>query len=375
MRAYLFALVASGCGFSSGAIGASPDAGADDPPPGDLPPGDARICGGVFDQVCVEPPSSPLMLTTRTIDTSRMTAPSPCVAYSAIPAVDACVIAGSSITIPGNHTVTVIGDRPLILFATGSITISGVLDGSSHRQGTTGPGADTGPCSTHIMIPSAGSVGDGGGGFGGSFGAPGNNGGNGGLAGQGGVAAPAFNTTTLRGGCLGGEGAGGKAGAAGHGGGAVLLIAAQTLTIDGTVNASGSGGSGGSASSGGGGGGSGGMIVLDAASVNTPGKCFANGGGGGEGGNAFVDGNAGDEASAPNATGTGGSGTFLGGNGGAGGSGTTSSGAPGFNGELVPLTNVGGGGGGGAGAGIIKIFAPEQDNTADPSKVAPPPSP
>jgi len=141
MRAWLLALVASGCGFSSSAFDDSPDAAVDSPDAAvDQPPlGDvAPICGGTFHRVCVAPPS-PLTLLTRTIDTSQRTAP--CVAYTTTPAIDACVIAGESITIPGNHTITVIGTRPLILFATGSITLSGLLDASSHREAT-GPGAD-----------------------------------------------------------------------------------------------------------------------------------------------------------------------------------------------------------------------------------------
>jgi hypothetical protein len=340
---------------------------------------DPRVCLGTFASLCVEPPQSAITLTTQTIDTATSLL---CAAASPD---NTCMIVGSSITIPGNQTVTVTGSRPLILLSTGSITISGVLDASSRQAGAgsgrIGAGADVGPCPTNVTSPTVGGAGDAGGGWGGSFGSAGNNGGDGGLSGAGGVAAPAFSPAALRGGCSGGNGAGTGGGAGGHGGGAVLLVANQTLTIDGTVNASGAAGAGGSSTDGGGGGGgSGGMIVLDAATVNTAGKCFANGGGGGEGASVSVDGKSGGHSIAPGTTAAGGKGgADFGGDGGNGGFGATPGGSPGKNGGISVVSgsiqDLGGGGGGGGGGGVIKIFAPQQLNTADPSKVAPPPTP
>jgi hypothetical protein len=114
--------------------------------------------------------------------------------------------------------------------------------------------------------------------------------------------------------------------------------------------------------------------------VNVAGQCFANGGGGGEGASISVDGEPGGHSAAPGTTAAGGKGgADFGGDGGNGGSGATPGGAPGKSGGFRVVSGtieeLGGGGGGGGGAGVIKIFAPQQVNTADPTKVAPPPSP
>jgi len=365
-----------GCGFSSTLLEAAADAAiVAESPPIDAAIVGGAVCVGTFINVCIAGALAPITLT-KAIDTSTSAL---CAAAALTPAIDACVVAGTSVSIPGGLAVRVTGNRPLILLATGSLTISGVLDAASHLGNATGPGADLGPCLTTVTNPTVGASGDGGGGFGGSFGAAGNNGGNGGLAGVGGRAAPASATAALRGGCPGARGAGTGGGAGGRGGGAVLLIANQSLTIDGTVNASGAAGDGGQVSGGGGGGGSGGMIVLDAATVNVPGQSFANGGGGGEGANLIDEGGAGSEPVAPNTIANGGAlGTAFGGDGGAGGFGSTPSGAPGNTGGIVAvginITQLGGGGGGGGGAGVTKLFANETHNTDDATKVAPRPT-
>jgi len=348
-----------------------------DPPILDGAPLDGKVqpvCKGVYVNICVDPPQSAVTLTTQTINTTNSAL---CAAYVSTPSIlDACVIAGQSITIPSNNTVKVVGNRRLILFSTGLITIAGTLDAASHRSPTTnGPAADSGPCPTNVTNPTAGGQGDGGGGWGGSFGGAGNNGGRGAESGIGGIAAAAITATTLRGGCPGSKGAGGGAGNGGHGGGAVALIAAQTLMIPGIVNASGSGGSGAlNDSGGGGGGGSGGMIVLDAATVDVSGQCFANGGGAGEGANVAANGNPGNESSVPSTPGRGGAnGSQFGGDGGDGSFGTALGGKPGNSGSKGGGA-LGGGGGGGGGAGIIKVFSTSQSGTNDPTKVSPPPS-
>ena len=100
-----------------------------------------------------------------------------------------------------------------------------------------------------------------------------------------------------------------RPGAFGPGGGAVYLIA-NTLVVNGTINASGGGGAGaltgmdGMDGGGGGGGGAGGFIGLDAptVTVNAAGQIFANGGGGGEGGTPLKGSDNGDDPSAPGAS-------------------------------------------------------------------------
>jgi hypothetical protein len=329
-----------------------------------------ELCAGSFVRVCVALPVSPVTLTTQTINTATSAL---CAPYRAMPAVDACVIAGSSIAIPAGNKVSVTGAKRLILLAGTALTISGTLDAASHHGGPNGPAVDTGPCPTGFTNPTTGV--QGGGGWGGSFGRPGGNGGTTSGGGAAGIAAAAPAITALGGGCSGANGANNAAGiaggAGGRGGGAVALLANRSLTIDGMVNASGAGGNSGKiGAGGGGGGGTGGMIVLDSPIVRIPGTCFANGGGGGEGGEAARDGNGGGESAAPNLAAAGGKGgSALGGDGGNGGFGSAAA-ATGGNGGA----GDGGGGGGGGGAGIIKILSADQQNTGDPGKVSPPPS-
>jgi hypothetical protein len=381
MRASILALCVMsgswGCGFSAaasqpGSDAASPDAAL---PDAGLPidaavAADAPValCAGTLARVCVDPPpSSSKNLTMTTIDTAMA---SMCTPYTSPTGTTACVIAGLSITV--SSSIRVIGDRPLILLAADAITIDGKLDVASHRAAG-GAGASLGPCATDSVNPTTTVGGGGGGGWGGSFGGPGGPGGIGVGNGKGGVPPGTTVPATLRGGCPGGGGAG-DGGTAGLGGGAVALIAINTVSIAGTVNASGSPGGGGSASGGGGGGGAGGMIVLEAATVKVTGQCFANGGGGGEGANAAADGDPGEASPAPDRPGAGGQGgTMFGGDGGDSAFGKTLGGVVGGVGESIGAA-IGGGGGGGGSAGVIKVIAATQVGTAEIAKVAPPPS-
>jgi hypothetical protein len=143
-------------------------------------------------------------------------------------------------------------------------------------------------------------------------------------------------------------GADGAASAA-FGGGAIALFA-NTVAIDGTINASGMGGPGApTASKGGYGGASGGMIVISAPTVTlaTQGQLFANGGAGGGGSSNSVPGANGGEAMTFNNSIAGG----QGGNNGDGGNAypTVDNGQDGAG-------NAGAGGGGAGGAGAIVIF-------------------
>src|SRR5689334_8139265 len=116
MRAWSLALALGGCGFSSSALPidaqidtARPiDAGIDVPI--DMPA--TQLCLGTFQNICVPPPQSSLTLMTQTINTGASTL---CTSYVPMPAVDACVIAGRSITIPIGNVVTVNGAKGLIL--------------------------------------------------------------------------------------------------------------------------------------------------------------------------------------------------------------------------------------------------------------------
>ena len=268
-----------------------------------------------------------------------------------------CVIAGVDLVVP---TVRVIGSKPLVLIATGTITVSGTIDIASHTMlASRGAGSAPDAACNYGTGPTGGQNPETRAGGGGSFGG---SGGYGGLrnnqtrtddSGKPGapilIAAP----TTLRGGCRGQDGNTAPIAIGGLGGGAILLAAGTSIdiTASAAINASGAGGNGGSNLRGGAGGGSGGMIVLDAPTVNVLGRVFADGGGGGEGGGT---GNAGADGADPN-------GTIVprGGNGNAG------EGSDGGDGSyLTVLTGEDGGnegadsgGGGGGGAGVIWIHA------------------
>ncbi len=271
-----------------------------------------------------------------------------------------CVIAGESVTVPS--VVHVTGSKPLVIVATQTIAINGMLDASSRRVGgQLGAGANPAACAS-IAPP-----GTSGGGAGGSFGGAGGNGGEGATANAGGTAGGALQTpTTLRGGCRGQDGNGASKGTGGNGGGALYLIANTSISINGSVTASGAGATAGlMTSSGGGGGGSGGFIGLDAPAVTCNGSIVANGGGGGEGSGSTTAGNPGQDVTTAAAAQGGSAGTFNGGDGGDGGAATTPGGENGKNGGTS-------GGGGGGGAGIVRLYRASAIGGSGP--VSPPPS-
>ena len=296
--------------------------------------GDGNDCfGNGLVKLCPGAPITGAVTLTGAINTD--TSPL-CIAFAQT---NACVIAGATVNLPIGTTVTATGSRPLVILATQSLAIEGTLDVASHRQGQLGAGANDAACIAGQAATNKY------GGPGGSFGGRGGAGGGGPLA-----AAATTSITTLRGGCAGLQGAGGTQGAGGSGGGAVYLIAASSLAITGTINASGAGGGGAIDTAGGGGGGSGGMIGLDAPSITIASSAliFANGGGGGEGAGNSNSGLAGADpttALTPAAGGAGGAGAGDGGNGAAG---VITSGGNGT------VSDEGGGGGGGA--GVIKVF-------------------
>lgn len=329
-----------------------------DAPPGprDAPPDaaidaaiDAQLCFGIgLVMVCPTAPiTSPLTTVTETIDT---TTSSRCIAYTGTAPGSLCVIAGTSVSIPVGTTLRAVGTKPLVILATNSLSVAGTIDVASRRGQPSGAGAQPAACSAGTAATATQ------GGAGGSFGGRGGNGGDVLAAG------PASATTTavnaFRGGCRGGTGAGAMPGAGGNGGGAVYLIASSTITISGTVNASGSGAANAMVTAGGGGGGTGGMIGIDAPMVTAlaGSSIFANGGGGGEGSTPQKVGAPGADPATPLAGAPGGvNGAKRGGDGGAGSAGVTITGAAGTNGGVCDRGGASGGGGGG-GAGVIRVF-------------------
>lgn len=376
----------AGCGFRATVTGGD-DASTADTPMGDIDAGvpidgGPNCFGSGLVQICLQAlPTAPITLGSQTIDTA--TSPM-CVPFTSIPAgLSACVIAGTLISQP-NGTFRAEGTLPLVVVASGDITIggSGVIDVASHRGGTVGGAAsNASQCLAGVTPTQAG--GTGGGGYGGSFGGAGGNGNSGVAGGNGGIAAPASGTpTVVRGGCPGSQGADGGSGSGGGtpgaGGGAVVLIARGKIQIDGEINASGSAGRGGgdSTQAGAGGGGSGGLIALDASMVTVSGGAhvWANGAGGGDGASSFAGGAPGNDSSGPAAAGTGGTGgTTAGGDGGASSVSGTIGGGNGGPGSISGLS-AGAGGAGGGGAGVILIRAAAASGTNKTANVAPPPS-
>jgi len=318
---------------------------------------------GDNDSTCLGPDATPFSLcfatpsNTVTINAALNTDTSPL--CSATPPIagwtgqpSSCFVVAQTINVSGASVVT--GTRPLVLFASGNITVSASIDAASHRGGTTGPAANTG-CGAYTDAPAASSTG-GGGGAGGTFRTVGGDGGQGnGAGGSGGTAVAVGSTpTTLRGGCAGQKGADGST-ANGHtggaGGGAVYVVAGGTLTVNTgiTINVSGAGADAlTGAYAGGGGGGSGGMLVMIANTYSTSGAQFmANGGGGSRGGDSNDAGADGFDPVTTSAT-AGGAGGTSGTGGGVGGRGfgTTTATEAGANGGAG---NAGGGGGGGGG--------------------------
>ena len=314
-------------------------------------PMDGISCFGTgFGQTCfATPPSAPMTVATGALDTDT----SQLCATNVKDNPPWCVIAATDLTIDLG-TLAVTGTKPLVLLATGTLSVDGTIDVASHRGGQQGA-ASNDPLQCDAGTP----PGNNGGGAGGSFGGAGGHGGNGG-----GTAGAIKPTNAMRGGCPGQDGKTGTFGVKGLGGGVVYLIGGTKIVVGGNINASGAAGSSGvTGNAGAGGGGSGGLIALDSPMVTNGGAIFANGGGGAEGSGSTTKGNDGMESVNGAPAGPSGSTSTIGGDGGAGGaSGAAANGADGTG---------GGGGGGGGGVGAVKLF---QAASITGGVVSPPPS-
>lgn len=379
-------VAASACSFQHGSLtGGGDDGGprdsAIDAPPDAPPDAFDPLCygkGGFY--VCLSTAPTMAISFTNAIDTTACRADTDgglingtVVAVGSATMV--CMFAGTSITI-GSTLAGAFGDKPLLLIASGNISIpvGTTLDARSAAYPTVGnpsngPGANPSACGT----PPDGAAGAGGagGGGGGTFGSKGGNGGDGGAGAGGQAAAVPTSFTTLRGGCPGGKGGMGGAGSArangGAGGGAVAMFARGNIQIDGSLTVSGAGGGGGQASKGGaGGGGSGGMIVLQAAAIaiGTTGQMQANGGGGGAGAGNGQDGDHGQDAITFDMAASGGIFST---------SGATPGGAGAFKstGAVTPANSGNGGPGGGGGVGVIRVLSGQ---TLPVARISPPQS-
>jgi hypothetical protein len=287
--------------------------------------------------------------------------PAPNVEIDTAPDPDVVIITFHTLSITATGSLTLSGDKPVILAVFGDTIIDGTVDASANFE-IPGPGGDDAASPGTICTSGGNGQGNrnstsfdhgGGGGGGGGFGqdgARGGNGFNGASGGSGGSTEGNAALVPLRGGCSGGRGGYGGQGTNGNrwggaGGGAVQISVAGTLTLNSTavIAAAGGGGKGGDDDEdGGGGGGSGGAILLEGGAVLIDPDAWitANGGSGAEGNDT--------DSRVPGGSG----GEGYGGDGGYGGAqqGAASNGGNGSGGFFGA-----GGGGGGGGVGRIRI--------------------
>lgn len=341
IRSLSLLLLVTACDRVYGLAGqAEIDAAIDTVPDSDVP---IEVCAGEgLVRLCTIVVESEVSLRDE-IDTTDDTR---CQAHRVIHGADAaCVIAADRIDV--SFLLRATGTRPLVLFATDTITASAQIDVSSDRTATSGAGARM-----DCAAPNgATAMNEGAGGAGGTYQYVGGSGGATSMV-AGTAPSPVLALTSLGGGCAGGQGGGtGAKTPAGAGGGAIYLIAGSSIEVDrsGGIDASGAGGDGGAARHGGGGGGSGGLVGLDAPSIVVEANIIAKGGAGGGGGDLAM-GMPGSEAvlASPTRAVSGGMGGGTGGSGGDGSNGTVGGGPGG-----APM--YGGGGGGGA-AGYVLVY-------------------
>jgi hypothetical protein len=288
------------------------------------------------------------------------------------------IITVEDFSLDSDVTLRVRGEHPLMIVASGEITVKGTIDASSawdpvKRDYDRGPGALS-ECPTAPALEGSACDEGGGGGGGGGFGGAGGAGGTGGVlracgdvegapGGDGGAEVPV--PTKIRAGCDGAHGGEGNGdewyGDGGAGGGAVHLVAGKGIKVEGTIHAGGAGGAPAQdRRSGGGGGGSGGYIGLEAPLIVIDAYAIlaANGGGGGGGTEDPGQADAGKNG-LPGADAAAGGRGHLGGSGGPGSKDGRLAGLPGGAGDR-------GGGGGGGGAGYIVVYQSEPTLAGEP---------
>lgn len=285
-----------------------------------------------------------------------------------------------SLTVKAGRAVRIVGTRPMVIIASGQVTINGLLDAGARRQnaGAGGTNQATGGTGEH-----KGSLRDGGGGGGGHATSGGSGGdatcsvncGDGQGTASGGMAGGTYGdaaVSVLYGGSVGGFSSPNCASdPAGAGGGALQIYSGTSIVISasGAIQAGGGGGGGGRACVGNpgsaSGGGSGGTVFLQARDIVHAGIIAANGGGGGSGASdetgTDLPGNAGENGRLGSTAAVGGA--SVGTHSGAGGAGGVDT--AGGNGGS-DFTNDGNGGGGGGGAGRV-AFVHATSGTIDQS--------
>jgi hypothetical protein len=270
------------------------------------------------------------------------------------------------LTVNDGVTVRIAGKHPLVIVASGDVTLGGTLLATDCAAATPTGGMQAGGVFDVDNGNGLGSrggraggsgqstaSGGGGGGYGDAGGAGGNGVGVAGGAGGGLFGDLTTEPVTLIGGSGGGAGGGGAVGGkGGAGGGAIQIAADGAMTVRGTIQAGGCGGLPGGAAGGGGGGGSGGVILLEAPTIAfAPGAVLVVNGGGGGGGDR---GAAGQPGTTTTAAATGGNGANLGTRGGNGGAQGQLGGGRGTN--VSGSLRYGGGGGGATGRIAIKTL-------------------
>lgn len=279
-----------------------------------------------------------------------------------------CVLVAHDVTLPATEALNPTGSRPLVILASGTVTIDGILDLGARTHGPGSGGASGGAISLDGMgsgggragtvSSSTGSAASGGGG--GSFCGVGGAGGRGAMI-AGGAGGPVVATTDLiplRGGSGGGVGGAitGVPTPGGSGGGALQISARVAIHVGGVIYAGGGGGDGATAG-GGGGGGSGGAILLEAPVLDVTGVLWTAGGGGG-GASGTTSGGYGEDARDMRGL-LAASGGMAGGMiPGAGGDGAALAMLDGMSGETNgSMDGHGGGGGGGSGCIVLRDTA------------------
>jgi hypothetical protein len=317
----------------------------------DAPTADAPMCIGSGEYtVCFDALPTEVATYTGGLNTNTDAACATNVHWTSAAQPDVCFLVGADITL---SDITIFGTRPAVVAATGNLTVSGLVDASSHRgeaAATGGAGAGSPACNTPGAAQEDNTGGAGG--AGGSYGTLGGNGGSSSTGSAGGTATAAGAITSLHGGCpgaLGAKGGGAQPSPPALGGGALYIVAGTTIALGTSVIAvNGAGAPAATNRFGGNGGGAGGMLVLYAPMITaSTATLMANGGGGAAGATGGNGSGGGDPStSSPHTPAPGGTGMAGGGNG-------YASPAPAGNGTASTGGSLGGGGGGG-GAGYIR---------------------